>query len=118
MMLFNGSKNGNKNRNKLDIIRDVLSIASVKVKKTRIMYQANLSYTQLEKYLAALLSGGLVHCDGDCVYLITQRGKEFLKAYECHLMRCSQTEKDLERNSKERKMIESLFLNGEGNGQI
>ena len=43
----------NKNRRRLDIVREVLSIASVKVRKTRIMYGANLSFVQLEKYLSA-----------------------------------------------------------------
>jgi predicted transcriptional regulator len=48
-------KTTNKNRSHLDIVREVLSVALVKVRKTRIMYRANLSYLQLEHYLKALV---------------------------------------------------------------
>ena len=45
----------NKNRRSLDIVREVLSIVSVRVRKTKIMYRANLSFVQVEKYLTVLL---------------------------------------------------------------
>ena len=45
----------NKNRRRLEIVRDLLSAASEKTRKTRIMYQANLSFRQNEKYLNSLL---------------------------------------------------------------
>ena len=40
----------NKNRNSLEIVMDTLSAALVRTKKTRIMYQAHLSFQLLEKY--------------------------------------------------------------------
>ena len=114
-MLLNMEKSGSKNRCRLDIVRDVLSIALVKVRKTRIMYQANLSYVQLEKYLKVLLDGGLVECDGDSCYLITQKGREFLKTYANHLERCSQIRKEVEGTTRERQLLEDVLFNGKNN---
>ena len=51
-MALKNRRTVNKNRCSLDIAREVLSIVSVKVRKTRIMYGANLSFVQLEKYLS------------------------------------------------------------------
>ena len=48
------AKKSRSNRNSLDIVRDILSAALVKARKTRIMYQANLSYAQVQKYLMKL----------------------------------------------------------------
>jgi predicted transcriptional regulator len=115
-MLLNMGKNGNKNRCRLDIVRDVLSIALVKVRKTRIMYQANLSYVQLEKYLKVLLDGGLVECDGDSCYLITQKGREFLEAYANYLERCSRIRKEADGTARDRQLLEGMCFNGKSNG--
>ena len=41
-------------RGKLDIIADILRVVSGNAKKTQIMYQANLSYRVLQKYLAEI----------------------------------------------------------------
>lgn len=115
-MLLNMGKNGNKNRCRLDIVRDVLSIASAKVRKTRIMYQANLSYVQTEKYLKGLLESGLVECDGDSYYLITQKGREFLQAYADYLERCSRIRKETDATVRDRQLLEDVCFNGESNG--
>ena len=80
-------KPANKNRSSLDIVREILSIALVKVCKTRIMYGANLSFLQLEKYLSALLGNALLSFDGDSGYLTTASGKEFLQLYADYLER-------------------------------
>lgn len=114
-MLLNMAKNGNKNRRRLDIVRDVLSIALVKVRKTRIMYQANLSHVQLEKYLKVLLDGGLVERDGDSLYLTTQKGREFLKTYADYLGRCSRVRKEVEGTAREEQLLEDMFSNGKNN---
>ncbi len=60
----------------------MLSIASVRSRKTKIMYGANLSFHQVEKYLSALLRSGLLEHDVDSGYLITEAGREFLSLYE------------------------------------
>jgi predicted transcriptional regulator len=115
-MLLNIEKNGNKNRGRLDIVRDVLSIAFVKVRKTRIMYQANLSYLQLEKYLKVLLDGGLVECDGESYYSITQKGREFVRAYADYLETCSRIRKEADGTVRDRQMLEDMCFNGKSNG--
>ncbi len=104
-------KNKNKNRSSLEIVGDVLSIALAKVKKTRIMYQANLSYVQLEKYLKVLLDGGLIQCDEGSCYLITQKGRDFLRTYADYLERCSRIRKEAEGTAKDRKMLEDMCFN-------
>jgi len=97
-----------KNRNSLDIVREVLSIALVKVCKTRIMYGANLSFLQLEKYLRALLGNALLSFDGDSGYLTTPSGKEFLALYEDYLKRSMHLRGEVERNAKDRQHLENM----------
>jgi predicted transcriptional regulator len=97
----------NKNRNSLDIVREVLSIATAKVCKTRIMYGANLSFLQLEKYLSALLGNALLSFDGSG-YLTTTSGKEFLALYEDYLKRSTHLGKEVERNIKDRTQLENM----------
>jgi predicted transcriptional regulator len=72
------------NRGKIQIMGDVLSLATSGIKKTHIMYRANLSYEQVYLYLEELISKRLivqdVSADG-VVYRITQKGREFLSYY-------------------------------------
>jgi len=72
-------------RSRLEIVRDILLVADDAgdsgSKKTHIMYGANLSYKLLTRYLDDVLDAGLVCEKGSC-YLITGKGKEFLKVYE------------------------------------
>jgi predicted transcriptional regulator len=91
----------------------MLSIVSVKRRKTRIMYGANLSFVQLEKYLAALLSSGLMEYDGDSGYLITAKGKEFLELYEDYVERSTHLREDVDRNLKDRLRLENMCFNNE-----
>ena len=105
------NKNKKRNRSKIEIVRDMLSIVSVSVRKTRIMYQANLSYGQLEKYLGSLLEQGLVECDDDSCYLITWKGKEFLQIYRDHLERCKKIGEDIGEARKKRLTLENMCFN-------
>ena len=98
----------NKNRSSLDIVREVLSLALVKVCKTRIMYGANLSFLQLEKYLSALLGNALLSFDGESGYLTTTSGKEFLQLYEDYLDRSMRLMGEVERNKKDRQHVENM----------
>jgi len=104
-------------RRSLEIVRDMLSIASVRVKKTRIMYQANLSYRLMEKYLSSLLDGGLVACDDESCYLITRRGKEFLQMYEDYLERRRRIGEEVQGARKDKLLLENMCLNNEGNSK-
>jgi predicted transcriptional regulator len=111
VLSLNDRKTTPKNRSSLDIVREVLSIASVKVRKTRIMYGANLSFLQLEKYLAALLGSGLLAHDGDSGYLVTGSGMEFLQLYDNYLERSARLGAEVERNKKDRLQLENMCFN-------
>ena len=69
-------------RSESEIIFDILSAASAGTKKTPLMYQANLSYDQLCRYLDCLIHEDLLEerIDESSVtrYFLTTRGKELL----------------------------------------
>jgi predicted transcriptional regulator len=44
------------------------------------MYKANLSHKQLEKYLDILMETNLLRIE-DNLYIITEKGKEFIKQF-------------------------------------
>ena len=106
-MTLKHKKPVHKNRSSLDIVCKVLSIASVKVRKTRIMYGANLSFLQLEKYLSTLLGSGLLASD-DSSYLVTGSGIKFLQQYEDHLKRSRRLKMEVEDNTKDRQQLEIM----------
>lgn len=70
-----------KKRNTLSIVAAILEAATLETNKTRIMFQANLSFKLLSKYLGAALESGLIQVNGD-KYLLADRGKAFLKQYK------------------------------------
>ena len=110
-------KKKNKNRGRLEIIRDMLYAASEKTKKTRIMYQASLSYRLLEKYLKSLLESGLVQCVDDSFYLITWKGKEFLQSYDDYLERCRRLGEEIRGVRKDMLLLENMCFNDESNSK-
>ena len=73
------------NRSKLDIIYDILVSANGGVKKTHIMYKANLSYEQVHIYLGELIGKRLISQDvsssDGVIYRTTEKGREFLLHY-------------------------------------
>jgi len=85
-----------KYRNKLHIIADILSIASKGAKKTEIMYQANLSYKLLCRYLAEVVDAGLVSfkSSADC-YRLTRKGQEFLNQFDKYSRRRKHVEEQI-----------------------
>ena len=67
---------------------DVLALATSGVKKTHIMYRANLSYEQVHLYLRELISKRLIVQDASSdgvLYRTTEKGREFL-LYYTHLV--------------------------------
>ena len=70
-------------RGKLDIIADILRVAMGNAKKTQIMYQANLSYKVLQRYLAEIIEASLIRFENEkrC-YILTAKGQKFLDAYK------------------------------------
>jgi predicted transcriptional regulator len=78
MMITSERKN---NRGKIQIMGDVLALATSGIKKTHIMYRANLSYEQVYLYLGDLIGKRLIVQDvspDGVVYRTTEKGREFL----------------------------------------
>jgi len=73
----------NRRRDKLQIARDILDVSKEGVRKTHIMYQANLSFKLLEAYVNSLLEQGLLRVVERPVrtYVTTEKGLEFLKEF-------------------------------------
>jgi len=74
------------NRTRLEIVASILKVASNGALKTHIMYKANLSHRQLERYLGfleerGLLAQGVDEDMGSRIYRITERGFDFLREY-------------------------------------
>jgi predicted transcriptional regulator len=116
---LNSVRSANKNRHSLDIVQTILSVASVRARKTKIMYGANLSYHQTQRYLTFLLSNGLLEHDVASGYLVTGAGKQFLLRYENYLARSYGLKKEVERNIKDRLELENMcFENTCGVGQV
>jgi len=74
------------NRTRVEILANILNVASHGALKTHIMYRANLSHRQLERYLALLEERGLLaqlvdEEIGSRVYRITEKGCDFLREY-------------------------------------
>ena len=81
MMMMSERKN---NRGKIQIMGDVLALATSGIKKTHIMYRANLSYEQVHLYLGELIGKRLIVQDvspDGVVYRTTTKGREFLLSY-------------------------------------
>ena len=91
----------NRRRSNIEIIADMLRVGENGAGKTEIMYSANMSYSQIQKYLAYLLSHGFIHKvevgNPMVTYQVTEKGGELLRNIDT--------------------MMEILeFPNGHGNG--
>ena len=97
-------------RSRLDIIADMLRVVSQGgAKKTQIMYQANLSYRLLTRYLAKVIESYLVNFEhGEGCYVLTSKGKEFLEKYKDYLRRNKRVEERLNSLQDKRKVLEEL----------
>ncbi len=96
-------------RDRLDIIADILNVASKSAKKTQIMYQANLSYKVLQRYLNEIVEASLVRFeDNHQYYLLTLKGQEYLDAYREYARLSKSMEKRLNDFSMKRKILETL----------
>jgi len=96
-----------KHRQRVDIIADILKIAAQGARKTRIMYVANLSYSQLVKYLEKTTSLGFVQ-SGINGYEITEKGRTFLERYIHFSSKYSSVEHLLEGIESEKRALEKM----------
>jgi len=74
------------NRSRVEILASILNVAERATLKTHIMYKANLSHRQLEKYLGFLEHNEMLHQvldieSGTRRYKVTDKGIDFLKDY-------------------------------------
>jgi predicted transcriptional regulator len=82
-MMISTSERKN-NRGKIQIMGDVLALGTSGIRKTHIMYKANLSYEQVHLYLGELIGRRLIDQDvspDGVVYRTTEKGREFLLHY-------------------------------------
>ncbi len=75
----------NNRRSEMEIIATILDITKQGVKKTKILYKANLSYVQLKNYVSFLLEKGLLENIGN-MYSTTKKGRLFLITWQNTLM--------------------------------
>ncbi len=72
-----------KYRSRTDIAAMILRAANNGATKTRLMYSAYLSYTQVKEYMEFLMEKGLLTYEpGSSLYKLTERGAKFLNAYD------------------------------------
>ncbi|MGB5926140.1 MAG: winged helix-turn-helix domain-containing protein [Dehalococcoidia bacterium] len=80
-----GEKYGmmNRRRSNIEIIADMLRVGENGAGKTEIMYSANMSYAQIQKYLGFLLSHGFINKvrvgNPSVTYQVTEKGGELLR---------------------------------------
>jgi predicted transcriptional regulator len=96
-------------RGRLDIIADILSVASRSARRTQIMYQANLSYRLMQRYLSEIAGAQLISFEDEkqC-YSLTEKGREFLEAYEKYSRTSKYAEKRLNDVATKRRVLEEL----------
>jgi predicted transcriptional regulator len=71
-----------KYRSRTEIVSNILDAANGGASKSKIMYKAFLSYTQLKEYLSLLIENNLLESkEGTKVYKTTEKGLKFLRMY-------------------------------------
>ncbi len=74
--------NINRRRSNIEIIAEMLKVGENGAGKTKIMYNANLSYTQIQKYLGFLVSQGFIDKmqlgNPSVTYQVTENGLKLL----------------------------------------
>lgn len=75
-----------KNRNRMEIVANLLSIAEPGTLKTHLMYKANLSYVMITEYLFYLQNAGLIQEIVDKngtskLFQTTSKGLKYLEVY-------------------------------------
>ena len=68
----------------MDLIYELLSVARVEIKKTRLMYKTNMTHAQITKYLKRLLELDVIKekkvNSSNTVYHITDKGNKLINA--------------------------------------
>jgi predicted transcriptional regulator len=99
-------------RDHLAIIADILEVANQGAKKTQIMYQANLSYKVLQKYLLEMSDATLIEYNNENQnYLVTPKGTTFLQTYHEYSKNSKSIEKRQSIVNNKRKALDDLCSN-------
>ncbi len=70
------------NRSRTEIVGNILDAANGGTSKTKIMYTAFLSYSQLNEYLSILIENNLLeYLDGTHKFKTTEKGLNLLKIH-------------------------------------
>jgi predicted transcriptional regulator len=76
----------NRRRSNIEIIADMLRVGENGAGKTEIMYSANMSYAQIQKYLSFLMSQGFINKvevgNPVVTYQVTDTGLKLLRSIE------------------------------------
>ena len=76
----------NSRRSNIEIIAEMLKIGENGAGKTKIMYSANMSYSQIQKYLSFLLSQGFIDKvevgNPKVTYQVTTKGAKLLESID------------------------------------
>jgi len=96
-------------RSRLNIIADILRVVSGNAKKTQIMYQANLSYSVLQKYLGEITKASLISFEDNMqCYVLTDKGNAFLDVYEEYSKTNKHLTKELNAIHTKKNFLEKL----------
>ncbi len=81
-------------RSRVDIIAEILRAAENGSQKTRLVYETNINFTLLKKYIPLLYEKGFVEIFDEKIFA-TDLGLEFLRAYDnmYELFRANEIEK-------------------------
>lgn len=104
-----------KHRSRLKILANILSVVSANngAKKTQIMYQAYLSYKLLVQYLKDVTEAGLVVCEDENCYKLTQKGEQFLAKFSEYDKSRERVDQELNHVETQRLMLDELCPNTE-----
>ena len=90
-----------KYRSRTDIVALILEATQEGAAKTKIMYKAFLSYSQLKDYLSILLERELIeYSDKDQIFRITDKGRRYLYLYSKVMELITPSGQDLENKIK------------------
>jgi predicted transcriptional regulator len=71
-------------RDKFAIMLNILNLARAPIKRTQILYRANINFYQLTRYLDLLIKVGMIEEKDSPTrnYRTTEKGLEFIKMFE------------------------------------
>ena len=82
------------------------------------MYQANLSFVQVGRYLQTLMDNDLVELLNDTFYLTTPKGKVFLQMYAEYVERLQRMDQEAVETEKNKLQLETMCLNSKKHGKV